>query len=322
MRREGIVSRWSAGAHDYDAWFERRWGVYAARIEHQLLLDNASSIDGHDVCDAGCGTGRFASRLESAGARVTGVDQDRAALEIARTRINGTLVQSDVQQLPFPDSSFDVTYAVIVCEFTTDPRRDRRRTRSRHQARWASSHRHPEPTKPIGTMAPASIPTSPVTWRDPRTDALEERTPSLEPGQRAGRVQRRLPPCRTVRAGEVVTIAVADDTNRGSADRGCTTPMVTPVATSQAELIPVRISATRATPATRTVKMSVGALSARLTRTPAISPSEATVTPVRNARAVGRRRTPRHDPAQQGDEQERREEDPDGRRGPGRRSAS
>lgn len=112
---------WTVDADSYDAWFDRPWGAYASTVEHQLLLDVVPPLDGHRVCDAGCGTGRFAARLEAAGARVTGVDRDRAALEIARTRLAGDLVEGDIQRLPFPDDQFDVTFAVTVCEFTANP---------------------------------------------------------------------------------------------------------------------------------------------------------------------------------------------------------
>jgi SAM-dependent methyltransferase len=113
--------RWVVDAASYDTWFDQPWGAYASTVEHQLLLDAVSSLDGLRVCDAGCGTGRFAARLEAAGACVTGVDRDPAALAIASTRLTGDLVEGDVQSLPFADGQFDVTFAVTVCEFTADP---------------------------------------------------------------------------------------------------------------------------------------------------------------------------------------------------------
>jgi SAM-dependent methyltransferase/uridine phosphorylase len=103
----------------YDTWFDRPWGRYASRIEHELLLDAIGPVAGLDVCDAGCGTGRFTARL--AGARVFGVDRDPAELALARTRVSGELVEADVHHLPFPDGRFDVTIAVTVCEFAADP---------------------------------------------------------------------------------------------------------------------------------------------------------------------------------------------------------
>jgi SAM-dependent methyltransferase/uridine phosphorylase len=114
-------SRWVADARAYDAWFDQPWGEYASGVEHQLLLDSAAPLAGLEVCDAGCGTGRLATRLEAAGARVTAVDRDPAALGIARTRLRGDLVEGDIQRSPFPDDTFDVTFAVTVCEFTADP---------------------------------------------------------------------------------------------------------------------------------------------------------------------------------------------------------
>jgi SAM-dependent methyltransferase len=113
--------RWVANAASYDTWFDQPWGNYASAVEHELLLGAVSSLEGLRVCDAGCGTGRFAARLEVAGAHVTGVDRDTAALAIARKRFAGDLVEGDVQNLPFPDGGFDAVFAVTVCEFTADP---------------------------------------------------------------------------------------------------------------------------------------------------------------------------------------------------------
>ncbi len=51
------------------------------------------------------------------------VDRDADALAIARTRTTGVLLLADTQQLPLPDRSVDVAFAVTVCEFTADPAR-------------------------------------------------------------------------------------------------------------------------------------------------------------------------------------------------------
>jgi SAM-dependent methyltransferase len=124
MTHEGTsdeASRWRADAAAYDTWFDQPWGRYASSIEHDLLFDAIGPVAGLEVCDAGCGTGRFMTRLEAEGARVVGVDADPPSLAVARTRVTGELVEGDVHQLPFDDDHFDVTVAVTVCEFAADP---------------------------------------------------------------------------------------------------------------------------------------------------------------------------------------------------------
>lgn len=112
--------RWGADAQAYDSWFDQPWGAYASAVEFGLVLAQVE-VSGQRVCDAGCGTGRLTSRLESAGATVVGVDRDPAALAVAGSRVRGPLVRADVQALPFPSGCFDLTVAVTVCEFTADP---------------------------------------------------------------------------------------------------------------------------------------------------------------------------------------------------------
>lgn len=116
-------SRWAAPAGAYDGWFDRPWGRHATATEHGMLLAAAGPISGRAVLDAGCGTGRFMHRLEVEGAKVIGVDRDPDALAIANTRTTGSLLLGDTQQLPLPDRSVDVAFAVTVCEFTVDPAR-------------------------------------------------------------------------------------------------------------------------------------------------------------------------------------------------------
>lgn len=114
--REHLVpdpsSRWAADAVAYDSWFDRPWGRYASRVEHDLLLAAIGPVDGLDVCDAGGGTDRFTARLEADGARVVAVDRDPIELAVARTRVRGDLIEADVHHLPFPDGQIDVTIAV------------------------------------------------------------------------------------------------------------------------------------------------------------------------------------------------------------------
>jgi SAM-dependent methyltransferase len=88
-----------------------------------LLLDAAGPVSGRVALDAGCGTGRFMYRLEAEGATVIGVDRDPDALALARTRATGALLLGDIHQLPLPDHSVDVAFAVTVCEFTAHPAR-------------------------------------------------------------------------------------------------------------------------------------------------------------------------------------------------------
>ncbi len=116
-------SRWIAPAGAYDTWFDRPWGRHATAIEHRMLLDAAGPISRRVVLDAGCGPGRFMCRLESEGAAVIGVDRDPDALAIAATRTAGALLLGDTHQLPLPDGSVDVAFAVTVCEFTAAPAR-------------------------------------------------------------------------------------------------------------------------------------------------------------------------------------------------------
>lgn len=116
-----VSCRWTVDAEAYDAWFDRPWGSYAMAVEHRLLLAGLPPMPGLSVCDAGCGTGRFAQRLEREGAVVSGLDRDPASLAVAARRVTGSLLIGDVHQLPFPDDHFDATFAVTVCEFSADP---------------------------------------------------------------------------------------------------------------------------------------------------------------------------------------------------------
>ena len=62
---------------------------------------------GAHILDVGCGPGRDMAWFESRNINVTGVDFSSAMLEIARTQVRGSLVQTDMRKLPFEAHSRD-----------------------------------------------------------------------------------------------------------------------------------------------------------------------------------------------------------------------
>jgi ubiquinone/menaquinone biosynthesis C-methylase UbiE len=60
-----------------------------------------------NILDVGCGPGRDMTWFESHNINVTGVDFTQAMLEIARTKVRGSLVQADMRNLPFEAGSSD-----------------------------------------------------------------------------------------------------------------------------------------------------------------------------------------------------------------------
>lgn len=77
--------------------------------------------DCHDVLEAGVGTGRYASRVEAAGHRVTGIDISKEMMRRARDKGVERLLLADVHRLPFPDRTFDAGLMVHVLQLLPDP---------------------------------------------------------------------------------------------------------------------------------------------------------------------------------------------------------
>jgi ubiquinone/menaquinone biosynthesis C-methylase UbiE len=59
------------------------------------------------ILDVGCGPGRDMAWFENHNINVTGVDYTQPMLEIARTKVRGSLVQADMRKLPFEAKSVD-----------------------------------------------------------------------------------------------------------------------------------------------------------------------------------------------------------------------
>jgi SAM-dependent methyltransferase len=77
----------------------------------EIVFDAIAEVGPRWVLDVGCGQGELAERLQhELGVKVTAIDQSERMVELTRARGVDARV-GDVQDLPFPDESFDVAVA-------------------------------------------------------------------------------------------------------------------------------------------------------------------------------------------------------------------
>ena len=104
------VARASWGGDGYAGAYAERFDSVAGRDDAHGEATFVAALlrPGARVLDAGCGTGRVASRLAHLGFAVTGVDVDESMVAEARTRWPDlTWVVSDLGALTAPSSSYD-----------------------------------------------------------------------------------------------------------------------------------------------------------------------------------------------------------------------
>lgn len=88
-----------------------------------LLTAQIQSMDNPDVLECGCGPGDILELLAPLRCKLTGLDLNQRYLDLAAEKVPGaTLFDGNVEQLPFPDASFDVVYAVGVFQYLIDER--------------------------------------------------------------------------------------------------------------------------------------------------------------------------------------------------------
>lgn len=125
------------GADNYAEAFGKQWNLFPKTqldshtgiplSEDRLarcMRGELTGLEGKKVLEAGSGAGRFTEVLLKYGATVDSFDYS-IAVE-ANAANNGhhdalTLVQADIRQIPFPDSSYDYVLCLGVLQHTPDP---------------------------------------------------------------------------------------------------------------------------------------------------------------------------------------------------------
>jgi ubiquinone/menaquinone biosynthesis C-methylase UbiE len=95
------------------------------KLNYLPRLVDFPAYQGKELLEVGCGAGIDLVRFARAGAKVTGIDLSRIAIELAHQNIeqNGLsagLCVMNGEAMQFPDNSFDVVYAHGVLQYTAD----------------------------------------------------------------------------------------------------------------------------------------------------------------------------------------------------------
>ncbi|MFC4544218.1 class I SAM-dependent methyltransferase [Halosolutus amylolyticus] len=115
-------------AQEYDDKRFSRGGQLIDRREKEAVLDAIVPVEGKNVLEIACGTGRFTVMLAERGADVVGLDISAAMLQQGRQKVQdadlaGTLefLRGDAGRLPFPDDHFDIVIAMRFFHLADDP---------------------------------------------------------------------------------------------------------------------------------------------------------------------------------------------------------
>jgi SAM-dependent methyltransferase len=102
---------------------ENESSLLNAYYERPAMIDLAGDVDGHQILDAGCGSGLLSAALHARGAVMTGFDGSPAMVELARRRLGDTaaLHVADLSRpLPFADGTYDDIVASLVLHYLQD----------------------------------------------------------------------------------------------------------------------------------------------------------------------------------------------------------
>lgn len=106
-------------AEEYDAKRFSDGGRLIDRREKEAVLDALGPVEGKDVLEIACGTGRFTVMLAERGANIVGLDISSAMMAQGRQKAKSAgvaglveFMRGDAARLPFPDDHFDAVFAM------------------------------------------------------------------------------------------------------------------------------------------------------------------------------------------------------------------
>ncbi len=108
---------WGAAADDFAELLEP-----TGRPIYEAAFDAMGVTTGTRLLDVGCGAGLALQLAHKRGAAVAGLDASAQLLAVARSRLaEADLRQGDVEELPYPDDSFDAVTAFNSVQYATNP---------------------------------------------------------------------------------------------------------------------------------------------------------------------------------------------------------
>jgi ubiquinone/menaquinone biosynthesis C-methylase UbiE len=97
------------------------WSSINGDLNPERVSHLENYLIGNKILDAGCGGGAYVEYLARKGLEVIGIDKHEFFLQVARNTVqNGSYLQGDLVNLPFPDKIFDCTYCFDVLEHIND----------------------------------------------------------------------------------------------------------------------------------------------------------------------------------------------------------
>jgi len=113
-------------AEEYDEWRFSKGGELVDSGEKEALFELVDTVEGLDVLEVACGTGRFTVELAESGADIVGMDISRPMLSkgVAKTRereLTVGFLRGDAKRLPFPDDSFDLVLGMRFFHLVDEP---------------------------------------------------------------------------------------------------------------------------------------------------------------------------------------------------------